>query len=100
MLFAEVSLTDESVGSQEQCWKLLGLVVFAIVAPVALPRFIPVIDLPVLWSGPVLLLLAGMVASILFLASLFAQPDNVTQTCVSCEQATFSMQGPPAQLWL
>jgi hypothetical protein len=100
MLFSEEELTDESTDGQQQAWKLLALVAFAILAPAALPRVMPVIDLPVLWLTPLLLLLAAMVTSVLFLASLFAQPDNVTQTSVSCEQATFSLQGPPAQLWL
>ncbi len=91
--------TNEADGDAAILWKLLALIVFAIVAPVVIPRFVPAFGIPPLWMAPLLLLIGSMGASLLFLASLFARLDNVPQTSVSCEQTTVSMNCHPSQLW-
>jgi len=78
---------------------LFGLVVFSMIGPVAIPHYMPAYPIPPMWIAPTLMLAASMVASAMFLASLFSQLDNVEQTSVSCEQTTISMNCHPAQLW-
>lgn len=85
--------------ADKMLWKLIGLVVFSIIAPVAIPRYLPAYPIPPMWVAPLLLLLTSMVASVVFLLSLLAQLDEVSQTSVSCEQTTISMNCHPAQLW-
>jgi cold shock CspA family protein len=92
-------VTGSSSNSNEIFWKLIALVVFAIVAPVAVPRFAPSWDIPPMWLAPALLIIGSLGASALFLGSLIAQPDTVKHTSVSCEQTTISMNCHPAQLW-
>lgn len=93
------AVDEEGAGGDIMLWKLVGLVLFAVVAPVAIPRFVPAYHLAPLWIAPLLLLAGSMVSSILFLMSLFSQLDNVPQTSVSCEQTTLSMNCHPSQLW-
>lgn len=85
--------------SSKMMWKLFGLVVFSVIAPVAIPRYMPAYPIPPMWIAPVLLLLTSMAGSAMFLTSLFSQLDDVQQTSVSCEQTTVSMNCHPAQLW-
>lgn len=85
--------------SNRMLWQLIGLMTFAILAPVLIPRFLPAAILPPLWIAPLLLLATSMVASILFLLSLFSQLDEMPQTSVTCVQTTISMNCHPKQLW-
>lgn len=55
--------------------------------------------MPPLWIAPLLLLTTSMVASVIFLLSLLSQLDGVSQTSVTCEQTTISMNCHPRQLW-
>lgn len=90
---------DEVGNANKMLWKLIGLVSFAILAPVVIPRYLPAPQVPPLWIAPFLLLSTSMVASVLFLLSLCSRLDNVAQTSVSREQTTISMNCHPAQLW-
>ncbi|MCU6502339.1 hypothetical protein LPN04_31540 [Rugamonas sp. A1-17] len=90
----------DGVGNSDKLlWKMIGLVTFAIIAPVAIPRFMPLVHIAPLWIAPLSLLATSALASLLYLASLIAQLDTVHQTSVSCEQTTVSMNCHPAQLW-
>lgn len=80
-------------------WKLMGLVVFSIMAPVVIPRVIPVLPVPPMWIAPALLLVGSLVASLLFFFALVTRLDRATHTDVSCEQTTIAMNCAPAQLW-
>lgn len=80
-------------------WKLISLLTLSIVAPVAIPRYMPVVHIAPLWIAPAAMLATAVVASALFLASLVAQLDVVHETAVSCEQTTISMNCHPGQLW-
>ena len=91
--------TEEVGNAKKMLWKLVGLVTFAILAPVLIPRYTPPFHVPPLWIAPFLLLTTSMVASVIFLLSLISQMDSVLQTSVSCEQTTISMNCHPAQLW-
>ncbi|RFP09244.1 hypothetical protein D0T25_23720 [Duganella sp. BJB488] len=96
---AEDFNTQEVANSDKMLWKLIGLVTYAILAPVLVPRYLPALHVPPLWIAPLLLLTTSMVASVIFLVSLLSQLDNVEQTSVSVEQTTISMNCHPAQLW-
>lgn len=85
--------------SNTMLWRILGMTLFAMVGPVLVQRFVPAYNIPAMWLAPVSLLIGSIVATILFLASLFSQIDNITQTSVSCEQTTIDMNCLPAQLW-
>lgn len=80
-------------------WKLMGLVVFSIMAPVVIPRVLPALSIPAMWAAPALLLTGSLVASLLFFFALTARLDRATHTDVSCEQTTIAMNCAPAQLW-
>lgn len=80
-------------------WKLMGLVLFSIVAPVVVPRVLPAHPIPPMWVAPGLLLLGSLVASLLFFFALIARLDRASHTAVSCEQTTIAMNCAPAQLW-
>lgn len=80
-------------------WKLMGLVVFSIMAPVVIPRVLPALPIPPMWAAPALLLAGSLVASLLFFSALAARLDRATHTDVSCEQTTIAMNCAPAQLW-
>lgn len=80
-------------------WRIMALAVFATVGPVLVKRFVPAYDLPAMWVAPAVLLIASIVGIVLFLTSLFARMDNITETSVACEQTTIHMNCPPAQLW-
>lgn len=90
---------EELGNSNKMLWKLIGLVTFAILAPVLIPRYLPAVHVPPLWIAPLLLLTTSMVASVIFLLSLLSQLDDVPQTSVTCEQTTISMNCHPKQLW-
>ena len=92
-------IADSSGTSNAMFWKLIALVIFAIVAPVAVPRFALTWDIPPMWLAPALLIVGSLGEAALFLGSLIAQPDMVKHTSVSCEQTTISMNCHPAQLW-
>jgi hypothetical protein len=85
--------------SSKTLWSLLGLVAFAIIGPVLVPQYVPAYPIPPMWVVPSLVLVCSMTASLLFLLSLFAKVDDVTQTNVSCEQTTIAMNCLPSQLW-
>lgn len=80
-------------------WKLVGLVVFSIMAPVLIPRVLPAFAIVPLWIAPTLLLVGSLVASLLFFGALLARLDSAGHTGVSCEQTTIAMNCAPAQLW-
>lgn len=80
-------------------WKLMGLVVFSIVAPVLVPRFAPSLEIAPMWIVPALLLLGSLIASALFFGAIVSRLDSASRTSVSCEQTTIAMNCPPAQLW-
>lgn len=80
-------------------YKLMGLVLFSIMAPVVIPRVVPVLPVPPMWIAPALLLAGSLVASSLFFFALTARLDRATHTDVSCEQTTIAMNCAPAQLW-
>lgn len=85
--------------SSKAIWKLMGLVVFSIMAPVVVPRIAPSIEIAPMWIAPALLLLGSMVASALFFSAIVSRLDSAAMTSVSCEQTTIAMNCPPAQLW-
>ncbi len=95
----QAELKNDDGDAQAMLWKLIAMVAFAVLAPATIPRFAPALEIPPIWIAPLLLLSAAMGTSLLFLASLFAQLDNVSQTGVSCERTTVSMNCHPAQLW-
>lgn len=80
-------------------WKLMGLLVFSIMAPVLIPRVLPAFPLPPMWVAPALLLTGSLVASLLFFFAVIARLDRAGHTDVSCEQTTIAMNCAPAQLW-
>jgi cold shock CspA family protein len=80
-------------------WKLMGLVVFSIMAPVVVPRMAPALPVPPMWIASALLLAGSLVASLLFFFALTARLDRSTHTGVSCEQTTITMNCAPAQMW-
>jgi cold shock CspA family protein len=80
-------------------WKLMGLVVFSIMAPVMIPRVAPHIDIAPMWIAPALLLVGSMVASALFFCAIVSRLDSAAHTSVSCEQTKIAMNCAPAQLW-
>lgn len=80
-------------------WKLMGLVVVSIMAPVVIPRLLPALAIPPMWIAPTLLLIGSLVASLLFFFALTARLDRASHTDVSCEQTTIAMNCAPAQLW-
>lgn len=91
---------DRDLGKSDKVlWKLVGLVSFSVLAPVAVPRFMPLVQIAPMWIAPMTMLVTSVIASGLFLASLVAQLDTVQQTGVSCEQGTLAMNCHPAQLW-
>lgn len=92
-------LPNDAAASDGAMWKIMGLVVFSIVAPALVPSLIPPMPIAPLWIAPAVVLIGSMVASAIFMSSLFARLDNVTQTGVSCEQTTIAMNCAPSQLW-
>lgn len=88
--------TDNGNGA---LWKLFGLVVFSIMAPVLVPRIAPQLSIAPMWIAPALLLTGSMVASGLFFGAIVSRLDSAAYTSVSCEQTTIAMNCPPAQLW-
>ncbi|WP_182990663.1 MULTISPECIES: cold shock domain-containing protein [unclassified Massilia] len=89
----------QTAGANTSLWKLVGLVVFSIMAPVLIPRLLPAFAIVPLWIAPTLLLLGSLVASLLFFGALLARLDSAGHTGVSCEQTTIAMNCAPAQLW-
>ncbi len=79
--------------------RLIGLVSFAVIGPVLLPRIVPAMNLPPMWLVAIFLLVGAIGASCLFFAALVSRIDNVLQTAVSCEQTTIALNCQPAQLW-
>jgi len=79
--------------------RLVGLVAFAIIGPVLLPRIVPAMNLPSMWMVSVTLLVGAIGASLFFFASLLSRIDSAFQTAVSCEQTTIALNCQPAQLW-
>lgn len=94
-----IVLPSDAAASDGAVWKVMGLIVFSIVAPVIVPRLIAPLPIAPMWIAPAIVLVGSMTASALFVASLFARLDNVTQTGVSCEQTTIAMNCAPSQLW-
>ena len=80
-------------------WMLIGLIAFAMLAPVLLPRFVPPFAIPEMWLAPMALLLGAIITSLLFLAALMLQMDSALHTDVACDQGTISMNCHPAQIW-
>jgi hypothetical protein len=85
--------------SNSLMWNLCGLVTFAILAPVLVPKYLPHLPLLPMWIAPLTLLLTSIIASILFLSSLLTKLDVTTQTTVSLEQKKIAMNCAPSQLW-
>lgn len=79
--------------------KLVGLLVFSIMAPVLLPRVTPHVSIAPMWIPSALLLGGSMISSGLFFAATLCQLDGARSTAVSCEQTTIAMNCPPGQLW-
>lgn len=96
---AKLDAQAQAGTANDALWKLLGLVVFSIIAPVVIPRLAPVIPVPPMWLAPTLLLAGSLIASLLFFFALTARLDHATHTDVSCEQTTIAMNCAPAQLW-
>ena len=92
--------SDEVPKANSMLWKLIGLVSFAVLTPVLIPRYLPVLHVPPMWVVPTLLLVTSIISSLIFLLSLLSQLDDVRQTSVSLEQASVSMNCHPAQLWI
>lgn len=97
---------DSASGAQAQSgtangalWKLLGLVMFSIMAPVVIPRVVPAFPIPPMWIAPATLLIGSVVATLLFFFAVITRLDRATHTDVSCEQTTIAMNCAPAQLW-
>lgn len=76
-----------------------GLVVFAVIGPVLMTRYVPALPVPPMWIAPLTLLLGSIGASGFFFAAVVARIDSAPQTAVSCEQTTIAMNCQPAQLW-
>ena len=89
----------QAVTANGAMWKLAGLVVFSILAPVVIPRLVPAFAIPPMWAAPALLLTGSLIASMLFFFALTARLDRASKTDVSCEQTTIAMNCAPAQLW-
>jgi hypothetical protein len=79
--------------------KLVGLVVFSIMAPVLLPRVTPHVSIAPMWIPSALLLGGSMISSALFFTATLCHLDSARSTDVSCEQTTIAMNCPPGQLW-
>ena len=79
--------------------KLVGLVVFSIMAPVLLPRVTPHISIAPMWLPSALLLSGSIISSSLFFAVTLCHLGSARSTDVSCEQTTIAMNCPPTQLW-
>jgi hypothetical protein len=79
--------------------KLVGLVVFSIMAPVLLPRVTPHVSIATMWIPSALLLGGSMISSGLFFAAALCHLGSARSTDVSCEQTTIAMNCPPEQLW-
>lgn len=97
--FIERKETDPVQNSKKMMAKAIGLIGFAILGPVLIPKYLPAYPIPPMWIAPALLLVCSMIASGLFMASLLSQMDETKQTGVSCEQTTIAMNCPPSQLW-
>jgi hypothetical protein len=74
--------------------KLVGLVVFSIMAPVLLPRVTPHISIVPMWLPSVLLLGGSIISSTLFFAATLCHLGSARSTDVSCEQTTVAMNCP------
>jgi hypothetical protein len=79
--------------------KLVGLVVFSIMAPVLLPRVTPHVSIAPMWIPSALLLGGSIISSGLFFAATLCHLGSARSTDVSCEQTTIAMNCPPTQLW-
>lgn len=99
-LQAANSNSDEVPNADNMLWKLIGLVLFAVLTPVLIPRYLPMLHIPPMWIAPALLLFTSIVSSLIFLLSLLSQLDDVRQTRVSLEQVSVSMNCHPAQIWI
>jgi hypothetical protein len=80
-------------------FKLVGLVMFSLMAPALIPRFAPHLSTAPMWIPAALLLAGSIISSALFLAATFCHLGSASSTGVSCEQTTVAMNCPPAQLW-
>lgn len=78
---------------------VIGLVVFAMLAPIVIPRYLPHSEIVPMWIAPLILLVTSLVSSLLFIKSLLLQLDSISQTEVSCAQTTIAMNCLPSQLW-
>lgn len=79
--------------------KLVGLIVFSIMAPVLLPRVTPHVSIAPMWLPSALLLGGSIISSALFFAATLCHLGSARSTDVSCEQTTIAMNCPPTQLW-
>lgn len=79
--------------------KVVGLVVFSIMAPVLLPRVTPHVSIAPMWIPSTLLLGGSMISSGLFFAAILCHLGSARSTDVSCEQTAIAMNCPPGQLW-
>ena len=96
----EAGAPSEKNTTTTTLWKLIGLIAFSVLAPVLLPRLMPAYIVGSSWLAPMLFLAGILIASCLFLAALFARLDQMSQTHVSCDQTSLSMNCHPSQLWI
>jgi len=96
----DVSASSETNNAPAALWKLISLIAFSILTPALLPRCLPAYPVGSFWLAPLLLLIGTLIASWLFLVTLFARLDQISQTDVSYEQTSVSMNCHPSQLWI
>jgi cold shock CspA family protein len=80
-------------------WKLLALATFTVLAPVIVPKTMPIVSFQPMWQAPLILLTGSIVSAALLYRAIATRLDSATQTMVSCEQMEVGMNCPPAQLW-
>jgi len=96
----DVNASSETNNAPAALWKLISLIAFSILAPALLPRCLPAYPVGSFWLAPLLLLIDTLITSWLFLVTLFTRLDQISQTDVSCEQTSVSMNCHPSQLWI
>ena len=79
--------------------RLIGLIGFAILGPVLVPRVLPHADLTPMWTPPLILLTGTLLNAGLALYALVAQLDIPASTSVACEETRLTMNAAPGQLW-
>ena len=99
LAFINPQESQAPVDSRSTLVRLVAMLVFGMIGPVLLTRFMPGVAFAQVWAVPACMLVGAIGASGLFLAAVVARIDSVEQTAVSCEQTTIAMNCQPAQLW-